>query len=359
MSGALWLARRELHARAGSFLLAAVAVAGLAGLTVSTELLASGRQRAVAAEFDQIGAPLHVLPEGVGASELTRLQPGPAKLPADAEPRVRSVLGPALRRVEMRLLAGAEVEGGLALLGLQSPRLDGIPPGSVGLAQPLADRLRLGGGDPILLRGRRYPVAKVLPVSGLPEDFAVQLHLTDLESLLGAAGVNDLAIYLEPGASPAESAASLQAAGLNAVRIDRGEVAESKGPRALASGRLVLLGVAALASLLALGASAWLNARARRVELATLVAVGTGPGTLAVLLLLRSALAAALGALAGGGVGALFAAFIQESVPAVGVLRMLAFVTGVSTLIGALAALPALFARSVRDPVPELQLQQE
>jgi hypothetical protein len=123
------------------------------------------------------------------------------------------------------------------------------------------------------------------------EDLAVFLPLAAARALARDEGVNELRIFLRAGVSPRDAGAKLSRAVVDAavVRSDRGDVADRDTHASLARHRavayVVMAGVAALCLLIA----AHLDATERRVELATLVAIGASRSTILGGLLVRSA----------------------------------------------------------------------
>jgi hypothetical protein len=360
VSGAAWLARRDLAARRGRAALAAAVVAAMAASATALELVARAREDAVAARIDALGAPLTVVPAGATPGALARHDLGDDLLPADAAARVAAALGADLRATDARLVAVRAVGAAAApVVGLapEAAREAGLRPGEAALGSELGRRL--GRPASLAVAGREVSVSGVRPSAGGADDVSVFLPLADAQAVTGLGGVNALRVYLRAGVSPADAEAALRAAGLGAavVRTDRGEVADGTAQGALARHR----GAAHLALALVLGVAllvaAHLDAAERRVELATLVAIGASRSTVAGTLLARSAAVAAAGALAGVAAGAGVAA-AQDLAVAAGLVRawpVLAATVGAAVALGVAAAAPTALACAARDPVRELQ----
>lgn len=353
---ALWLARRELSARRARVALAAAVVAALAAASVALELLARARESDVAARLDLMGAPLAVVPAGAGPSALARLDLGAGALPEGTAAAVERALGRDLRVLAGRRVVRAAVNGvETAVVGTSAA---GVPPAAE-IGSELARRL--GRPASVALGDRTFPVAGVRPSTATAEDLAAFVPLEVAEALAAGAapGPNLLLVYLAPGVSSREAAARLETAGLPAavVRAERGEVADGKAQGALARHRGAAHLAVALLALVCLAIAAHLDAQERRVELATLAAIGAPRATLLGALLLRSALVAAAGAAAGVAAGLALAAAQEPAVTgAIAHAAPLAGATLAFALaVGAAAAAPTALAAALRDPVAALQ----
>lgn len=361
MRESLWLAWRELGARRGRAALAASAVAAATALAVGVELVARLREGAVAERIDRAGPPLRVVPAGVNGTALARLDLGGRLLPAGAAEAVRRSL-PGLRGLEGRLVLEAPVAGRAApLVGVGAGgALAALRAGEVALGAALAERSGARPGEEIAVGRARWRVAAVLPSTASGEDLAAYAPLAALQELASLPGaVNDLRLYPRPGFRFEEAAAALASlpAGAVLVRTSRGEVADREVPQALARlrglGTLVAGAVAALALLLA----ALLDAAERRVELATLVALGGTGATVATALLARSVFTAAVGASAGA-IGGAAVAWLQDPARAWALgdaLPAVVAAVGAAVAVGAVAALPAAARAARRDPTTDLE----
>ena len=352
MRAAAFLATRELRRRRGRAALAAAVVAGAVALSAGLELLGRARERAVEAELDAAGPALRVLAAGVSAGDAAALRFDGTALPDGAEARVRAALGRDVRAVEPRALL-RDPGTGVAVVAEAptSPASRGLAPGRLVLGSGLAERWGRRAGDAVPLLGRVFTVAGVLPSSADSTDHAVRVLAADVQ-----VGVNDLRVFLEPGVRPADAALTLRAAMPDAsiVRIDRGEVAEGGLQSSIAAHRRAVQLVTALVAALALLIATYLDVSERRRELALLAAVGFTRTSLAALVVLRAALCAAAGALAGialaVGVAASQPQFLGAAVPLVA-LAAVVLAVGVA----ALAAAPIALAAAVSDPVAALQ----
>lgn len=358
MRVALWLTARELRERWRRVALAAAVVASLAAASTTLELLGRAREEAVAARVDAMGPALTLVPAGLGAGELARAELAGRRLPEGLSARVERALGPDLRAVERRLVARRSVSGlDVPVIGVESaegaPRAGGILAGAE-LAR------RLGGATTLEVDGVPLRLEGARPSTGDVEDLALVLPLERAQRLEAAPGaVNELRVYLRAGVSPRAAEQRLAVAGLDAaiVRHDRGDVAGGELDGSLARHRRVAHLVMALVTAVCLLIVAHLDAGERRVEIATLVAIGAPRATLLGALIGRSALLASAGALAGTAAGFALAA-AQDRAVASALFSL--WPTGAATIAAAvslavLAATPTGLVAALRDPVSPLQ----
>jgi hypothetical protein len=338
-------------------MLAALVVAAAAALVTATEVLARGREGAVAAQVDALGAPVRIVPRGVSAEAIARYELGDSPLPADAEARARATLGGELRAVEARRVAAAEVGGAVMPVVAASAGPARVGPGEVALGSTAAELLR--GRASITLRGETLRVAAILPSTATIDDTALHVSAETMDRLGAPGSPNELRIFLSPGANARAASDRLSAAFPDALvlRTDRGAVADGEMDGALARHRVAVYLVAAAVAALCLLIAAHLDAAERRTEVATLVAIGATRPALAGMLAARSALIAAAGAVAGIAIALVLTAALDAG-PRTGLLRALG--ASLSVLVGAIglaavAALPSALSAVARDAVPDLQ----
>lgn len=350
---ALWLATTELARRRGRVALAGAVVAAIAAAVVAIELVSRAREEALAVQIDAMGPALTVVPQGTTPGALARYEL-PGALPRATEAKVREALGRALRGVERRLVLHREIAGARTpVVGEER----GAAPDGAAAGSELARRL--GEAQAVPLEGRVLRVARTLPSTGSVEDLALFVPLGDALALAGQDGPNVLRVFLRAGVSPREAEARLAraAVGATVIRSDRGDVADRDTHASLARHRGVAYGLMAVVAALCLLIAAHLDAGERRVELATLTAIGASRGTVLGALLSRSAIVAAAGAACGLAAGTLLAWSQDPGVVAVlpraGALA--ATTIGAALGIGVAAAAPTAIASALRDPVRELQ----
>lgn len=340
--------------------LAALVVAATAAAATAMELVARAREEAITAQIDAIGPALTVAPRGTTAGALLRHDLGEGALPHGVEVAARAALGSDLRAIERRLVLHRDVAGGrVPVIGVEAGVLPGgvDGPGTVALGSELARRM--GARSAVVIAGREFPVSGVMPSTGSGEDVALLVPFGELQALAGVEGANVLRLFLRAGVSPRDAEARLSRAGLEAtvIRTDRGDVADREAQESLSRHRgaayVVMAAVAGLCLLIA----SHLDAAERRVELATLVAIGASRWTVLGALLSRSALVAVAGAVLGVVGGAALAA-AQD--PAVGAVLAAPWAVAVATIaaalgLGVVAAAPTAVIAITRDPVRELQ----
>lgn len=358
MSPGLWLAARDVGVRRRRAALAAAVVAALAAATTAIELVSRAREDSVAAQIDAIGPALTVLAPGTTAGALARYDLGDRLLPDGLAEEVEATLGSELRAVEARLVVSREIDGGRApVVGVDDRGGRLASTGGALLGSELARRL--GRPSAVAVGGREHRVEGVLPSTGSAEDVAVVLPLGVVQQLAGAAGVNELRLFLRAGVSSRDAEARLVARGLDAVvvRSDRGEVADGGAQAALARHRGLAYAILSVVAALCLGIASHLDTAERRNEIATLVAIGASRRTVLAALLSRSALVALVGALVGALAGLALAAAQDPGVA--GALwsswPFAAAMLGASLGIGLITAAPTAVATLARDPVAELQ----
>jgi putative ABC transport system permease protein len=357
-SPALWLALRELAARRRRVALAGAVIAAIAAAATSTELVARAREEAVAAQIDAIGPAVTIVPRGTSPGMLARYDLT-GSLARATEPLVREVLGRDLRALERRLVTHRELAGARRpVVGVDRaaiPELAGEGAAAVG-----AELARLTGPPSILpVEGGEVRVVRVLPSTGSVEDLALFLPMEAALELARAEGPNELRLFLRAGVSSREVEARLSRAPLDAavIRSDRGDVADRDTHASLARHRGVAYAVMAAVAALCLLVAAHLDAAERRVELATLVAIGASRSTVFGGLLARSGVVAGSAAALGTFAGAVLAASqAPAGASASGEAWGLSVVTIAAAVgVGILAAAPTALAAVMRDPVRALQ----
>jgi putative ABC transport system permease protein len=349
---ALWLAVTELARRRARVALAGAVVAAITSAVVAIELVSRAREDAVAARIDDIGPALTVVPAGTSPGALARYELA-GSLPPATEAKVREALGGELRAVERRLVVHRVVAGARAPVVGEEGEAESVAAVGSELAR------RLGDASTVSVDGKALRVTRVLPSTGSVEDLAVFVPMDGARALAGEDEPNVLRLFLRSGVSPRVAEARLARAALGAavIRSDRGDVADRDTHASLARHRGVAYGLMAVVAALCLLIAAHLDAGERRVELATLTAIGASRGTVLGALLSRSAIVAALGAACGLAAGALLAWSQDPGVVAVlpraGSLAGAAIGAALAT--GVAAAAPTAIAGAVRDPVRELQ----
>ncbi|MCM2279885.1 MAG: ABC transporter permease [Oligoflexia bacterium] len=300
LGSAFWLAWRELTARTAGFLTSLLLVALAVGLCTGNELVSRAREVALNAEIDRIGPPIRIAPAGISQTSLGRLEFGSRYLDPELRTRVSRRHSDSLRAVETRLVLSTRVDGH------ETPTvgIENAPFGrdEVALGATTAERLRKGPGDQVELLKQRLTVAAVIPTTGTTEDLAVWVAREKLQALANLPEpANELRLYLLPGVDSRKLGHLLRSEhpDLTVVVQDRGAVAEEQAPAALGKHRFVVYVVTAVIVALALLIGAFLNARERTPEVATLIAIGATKTTVFCVLMLRAVVVSVLGTITG------------------------------------------------------------
>lgn len=359
---ALWLTLRDVVVRRRAVLLAASVVAALTAAVSATEFLARAREEAVATQIDAIGPALSVVPPGTTASALARLAFGNATLPANTAEAILAALGSDVRSVEPRLILTRPIAGRpTPVIGVDWTSVPARAAAGSRDVAALGSELerRTGKLQRIDIEGKPFDVAALMPSTGGAEDLAVLLPLPSAQALLGTGAVNELRVYLRAGIEPREAETLLAAVlrDAKAIRTDRGGVADHDTHASLVKHRAVAYAVMGIVAALCLVIAAHLDASERRIELATLAAIGASRATLLGLLLSRSALVAVVGATAGIIAGGALAVAQDPGVAgAIGRNGSFAIACVAAALgLGLASATPTALVWALRDPVPELQ----
>lgn len=366
MSGTWWLVRRDLLARRKTTLMAGLLVGSAVALCATLELSARAREASTAAVVDLMGPPLRVVAAGVSSLELARFSPTDAVSENLALTLERHV--PAIRSVEPRLLARLPVGETLrGVVGIDprrvvaaAPALRRLGPHDVVLGQTVGRVLAKDVGQTLELGADAFRIRAVLPPQGASDDDTIFVRLAALQSIVGRPGsASELRVYLRAGSQSQAVAGQLRRLlpGLVVLHADRGQIADRELGGTLAAHRHALYLATAVAVLLCLLLLALLDGDERRVEMATLVAVGgTGVSVLRHLTL-RAVVIAAGGAFAGLAVAAIVTlsrsgpqAFGSEGVE-VFALALL----GAAVLASALGSLPAALRVAQQSHVATLQ----
>lgn len=200
--------------------------------------------------------------------------------------------------------------------GGKSPRGDR----EVALDRAAAFRLRVGLGDSVLVNGRRAAVVGLTRRTNL---LATQLAFFDADIAARASGLLRQTSFFAVRAPRADSAALAEAlAGIfpGALVVPRARFLD-ESLRESASGFLPVLALVALLGVLVSGVFVALLVQGlveeRRMELATLLAIGAGFGALARALLVHALLLVGSGAVAGGLLALALRIWLDRALPTI------------------------------------------
>ena len=360
----------DLRRRWFEYSLGTVAVALVVAALVTQRAVTSSAEDAVHDLAHRLGRNMLVVPEGTDLAAFHDQRYGSEALPDSSLDALRSsAVAQHLRSIEARLYGNVKAGTGEVIVVGQDidwPSLGDADPAVLG---PAAARvLGVSAGGTFRLGDRTLSVLQVsdAPADGL--DSAVFMPLAAAQRVLGRPGqlsalrlggcwcridVATLAGEIEkilPGSR------AITVAGM--VNAQKGSVETMKRyATVLNLSGLAVIAVMGVLAALCLVIAAHLDASERRIELATLAAIGASRATLLGLLLSRSALVAAAGAIAGVIAGGALAA-AQDPDVAGAIARSGSFAlacVAAALGIGLASAVPTALAWALRDPVPELQ----
>jgi putative ABC transport system permease protein len=219
-------------------------------------------------------------------------------------------VSPWVRALDVRLLAKVPLEGkavpaiGIDPEGVISPfqELAELDDGEVALGAALANQLEGKVNNQIFINGTPFRVAAILPETASPEDVALYLPRGELQSLLTLpATVNEIRVFPAPGASIESILAELKSehGQVSIINTHRGDTAEHEIGDTLVQHRRVLYMITALVVGLCIFIWSYLSADERKVEMATLVAIGGTGMTVLSILVARAAVVGLLGGVFG------------------------------------------------------------
>ncbi len=368
MKPTLWLAWRELMSRKAAFATGLTMVGVAVSLCAGTELVARSREAAIAAEIDQIGPTLRLIPAGQTASDLAKFELGATTFHERDASKLRTELSRWVRAVEGRLLLKVPVEGRMVpAIGIDPNRVVSpfdalalLNDKDTALGSGLTRRLRKSEGDLVVIKGSHFRVSAVLPETASADDLALYLALRPMQELFELPeSVNELRIFPSPGA-PVERIASHLSANhseINVLKTYRGDVAEGGMNQSLLQHRRVLYAITATVIAFCILIWSYLNAGERRLEMATVVAVGGTGMTVLSMLVVRAAIVGLLGAFGGYAVGAAMslAQDFGSAVTVVFAWRLLFVISGGTVVLSVFGALIASTFFAFREHVAVLQ----
>lgn len=368
MSPSLWLSVQELTKRRLGTAIAtgiiALAVAFAAGL----ELVARAREAAVAADLDQIGPAIRIIPRGKTARDLARFELESApfdtkdvrRLRRECRSSVSSIVGRLSLKVPFRNRMIPVV--GIAPHGVIAPFDDfrRLTAGNVLIGPELASDIGVSQGQRITLQGRSFEILAVLPETASEDDTAVFVHLRQLQRMFSLPGrLNEMRIFPAAGADIDVLAASIAARHpeLTTLTTQRGDTAERSMHGMLRDHRRVLYLVTGVVIAISVLIWSYMNGTERRLELATLVAVGGSAWTVVLMILTRGALLGVFGAVFGflAGFAISLGQDVESTIRVLPAFDLAGIVVLTTAVLSATGALPAAALVAVQDPVKALQ----
>jgi len=368
MSSAFWLSFRELTKRPLGTAIAVSVITLAVAFAAGLELVARAREAAVAADLDNIGPAIRIIPHGKTSRDLARFD---LKEPSFSDVDIRRL------RSEYRSFVSS-IEGRLSLKVSYGGRLIpvvGILPESVItpfdifrnlkddqalIGSELASTLGIGRGETLHLKGQSIKVLAALPPMASQDDSAVFVHITRLQQMFNLSNVfNELRIYPTPGANVDELADLIAAghASMTALTADRGKTAEQSMQASLRDHRRVLYIVTGVVIAISVLIWSYMNGIERRLELATLVAVGGSAWTVVSMILMRGTLLGVSGAILGflAGVAISFGQDAGSTMRILPAIDLLGITIATTTILSAVGAVPAAALAAIQDPARTLQ----
>lgn len=316
MRSSLWLSWRELTGRKSAFLLNAALVGLAVGLCVAVELAARSREQAAQGQMYNIAPSIIMYPRGV-----TRGQIADSNTMHAIEERIvleiEDRYGTWVHRASGRLVLKRKIRNNdFRIIGFDSRKM--ISPFKT--LQTLAENESAAGfamgpayhikqGDVMAIGRSDYTVREILPSTGTSEDAALFMTLKSAQSVAGMPGrINEISIYLRTGVSADSLIRILKKdyPGLDIIASKTGEIAGGGMETTLARHRTILYGMVGFITILLLFAGAVLNVRERRIEIATMYAVGASNINVLAAVACRSLIVGMIGSAAGCAAGALF-----------------------------------------------------
>ncbi len=364
----LWLAWRELVSRRFALVTAVAMVCTAVAFCTAIELVSRAREEAVATQIDHIGPALRLIPAGRTASDLARFELGADFFSLRDVERVRTGLSSRARGIERRLLLKLPLDGrAVPAIGVDPGRvitpfdaLRRLRDGEIVLGNELAHRLKKKANDGISIKGSRFRVAAVLPETASAEDTALFLPLRTLQNLSDLPeAANEIRVFPAAGSGVDSAVAYLESEHpkVKVINTYRGETAEHDMGHSLYQHRRVLYLITASIVAMCIFIWSYLNVAERRLEVATVMAIGGTWMTVLCTIVLRAVVVSFMGALAGYAVGASIA-LVQDFESSFGVAfssELLFVMTGGAVALSILGAFPASMVSAFKKHVMVLQ----
>lgn len=335
-------------------------VSGLLAITlgiaviVGIQSVASVSERAVAIKLDNLGANILVLPQAASVDDYYTADIDAPTFPEEYVERVATSMLPGVDNLSPKLtrrvrvgtvpviltgilpanelaskpiwqsagLAGAElaaacgvspeVKDGPSYLDerLQRKAIDSLSPDEVLAGSVVAQRLNLTDGATVMIEGRRFTTARVLPETGTIDDDRIFAHLHVVQEVLGT-GPQVSAIEIM-GCCSAISDGLLGKLRniLPDTRITTiGQIVNTQieTNRLMAKISLILLVIISLVGAISIGNYMWANVEERRREIGTLITLGATRGSVYRLFFAKAIILGLLGGIGGYLLGTLSA----------------------------------------------------
>lgn len=368
MTPALWLSFQELTKRRLGTAIAVGVIALAVAFAAGLELVARAREAAIAADLDQIGPALRIIPPGKTARDLARFELESAPFHTTDVRRLQRELRSVVSSIEGRLSLKVPFRNRLIpVVGVVpetviSPFEDfrRLTEGRLLIGAELVSDLGVAKGESLRLQGQPFEVLAVLPPTASEDDTAVFVHLKQLQRMFSLPDAfNEIRIFPAAGADVDALAASIAARhpDLTTLTTQRGETAERSMHATLREHRRALYMVTGIVIAVSVLIWSYINGSERRLELATLVAVGGSAWTVLSMILTRGALLGVFGSVLGflAGLAISLGQDFDSTIRVLPALDLAGIIVVTSTILSAAGALPAAGLVAVQDPVKVLQ----
>jgi ABC-type antimicrobial peptide transport system permease subunit len=367
MNPSTWLSIQELTKRRFGTAVAAGVIGLAVAFSAGLELVARAREAAVAADMDQMGPAIRIIPRGKTSRDLARFELDSAPFDTDDIRRLRRECRSSASTIEGRL--SLKVPFRNRMIPVVGVGKDVVAPfddfqrlseDELLVGAELASDLGLSEGDAFKLQGKTFKILAVLPQTASEDDTALFVHLPHLQKLFGLPDrFNEIRIFPAAGADVNALAASLTAAHTDVTTLttQRGEEAEQSMHATLRDHRRVLYLVTGVVIAVSVLIWSYINGTERRLELATLVAVGGSAWTVVAMILTRGALLGVFGAILGylAGMSISLGQDFESTLRVLPAFDLAGIILVTSTVLCAAGALPAAGLVAVQDPVKVLQ----
>ncbi|KKL61965.1 hypothetical protein LCGC14_2189980, partial [marine sediment metagenome] len=276
---------RELRRRKAKLCISLAAVALAVGGFVCVTTTSESWERAIQRQLQSVGPNVFLLPRAIPVSAFHRIEFSMPQMPEYYFTKLRreGILQQGL--AAPTLLFTTRLKGRNVVLrgwSEEFPLVGAAPvppfaPGEVVLGAEAAERLALGVGDVLAIKGRSLRVRAVRPKLGAASDKEVICDLRELQEMLGVKGRFTMieVIVTDQGQSD-RLARALPTLLPDVRRITRRAIIRTQWETFSTARRysFLLVGLIALAAALGIALQTVTNVRERRREVGTLMAVG-------------------------------------------------------------------------------------
>lgn len=277
---------------------------------VSLQSITEASRKAVTRQLRNLGANMLVLPRTLSTANFHTADFGTAEMP---ETYAHKLIGAGLARkqdITAKLSCKVTLNEHQAILtGILSAGDSATASGDLVLGNEIAGLLHKKQGDQLVVKGKTFEIAKVLPEKGTVEDIGIFAGLQTVQKLLGLGRVlNTIEIIGDPMADTQNTVREIEILLPDAKVITKTKLARTQAStiRTLRKYSLLLLVVVLIVGGINIANYMLINVRERRREIGTLLAIGATPEIVLKVFLQK---AIVLG-LAGGVIGCIFGSLV-------------------------------------------------